>query len=177
MIKKVVLLGCDDWFLVYFSKYLILNGSEVYIIVKKDDDVKVLDNIGNGVVINRYDGNVDHLSLFFKSIDADIVYNLSYISKECTENIDFNGMIYNNYSFVLDILEALTESCKTKFVNLVDKKDLDEKGIANDIYSAIGKSMESVIDYYVIKKGIHAVEIERSGDTHIDMENLIEKAK
>ncbi|MGL5379528.1 NAD-dependent dehydratase [Clostridium sp.] len=177
MLKKVVLLGSDDWFLVYFSKYLILNGSEVYIIVKKDDDVKVLDNIGNGVIINRYDGNIDHLALFFKSIDADIVYNLSYISKDNKEDVHLNEMIYNNYLFILDILEALTESSKTKFVNLVDKKDLDENGVANDIYSAIGKSMETIINHYVIKKEIKAVELERSGDTHIDMENLIEKAK
>lgn len=170
MRKRIVLLGAIDDFMVYFSKYLILNDTELYIIIRKEQTKKVLDELGNNITIIRYDGNTEHLKLFFKSIDADIVYNLSYF---CKDRCNIKEFIDKNYTFITDILEGLKSSPRTRFINLKEKYKLDDENEPLEVNSAILKSMEIIIKYYTQKCNINIVELEKFNDPKIDMENIL----
>ncbi|ATD54520.1 hypothetical protein [Clostridium chauvoei] len=170
MRKRIVLIGAIDEFMVYFSKYLILNNTELYIVIRKEQTKKVLDELGNNVSVIRYDGNTEHLKLFFKSIDADIVYNLSYF---CEDRENIKDFIDKNYTFITDILEGLKVSKKTRFINLREKYELDENNMPIDIHSAILKSMDLIRKYYIKKCGLNIIDIEKCGDPKVDIENIL----
>lgn len=171
MKDRAVIVGCSDKFIIYFTKYLILNNIETYLIIRKNEDSDILKEIEKDVTIIRLDGNVEHLKLFLKSIEPKVIYNLCNI--DLSEKPEIKEVIDRDYSEVILILEALTDSRSTKFINFINKILEDENKISLDLYSAIEKSLESIIEYYKNKYNIEVLIKYKTGDMGLDLESLM----
>lgn len=169
--KRVVIMGIDDSFTVYFSKYLILNNIEVYFVIRKDEELQIIKELGNKVTVVRYDGNTEHLKLFFKSIEPDVVYNLSGVYKDKVHYKNTRELLDKNFCYIIDILEALTENSKIRLVNMVNKID-ENNNLPKDLYSVVIKSLQYVVKYYN-DNGMKIVIKHRTGDEKVDIENLL----
>lgn len=170
MKDRAIIFASSDNFLIYFVKYLILNNMETYLVLRKNEEVPVIKDIEKDVTVIRFDGNIEHLKLLLKSIEPKVIYNL-YESNLDDKN-EIADVINTNYLNVVLILEALTTSRNTKLINLVSESKIDEKGNAVDLYTAVQKSLESIIGYY---KNIHSIDsyiVYKTGDINLDLERI-----
>ena len=75
MKRKIILLGMSDEILVYLIKYFKLNNSEIYLVLSKDEETPLLNEIEKDVVVVKIDNNLNQIKVLLKSVDPDIIYN------------------------------------------------------------------------------------------------------
>lgn len=170
MKDRVIIFGSSDNFLLYFVKYLILNNIEIYLMLRKNEEIPIIKDIEKDVTIIRFDGNIEYLKLLLKSIEPKVIYNLYELNLD--DKYEIRDLINSNYLNVILILEALITSTNTKLINLVSKSKIDEKGNPVDLYSAVQKSLESITMYYKNIYNIDAYTVCRTGDIKLDLEKL-----
>ncbi|MDU4738715.1 MAG: NAD-dependent dehydratase, partial [Clostridium sp.] len=106
MKDRAIIFGSSDNFLIYFVKYLILNNVEVYLILRKNEEIPIINDIEKDVTVIRFDGNIEHLKLLLKSIEPKVIYNLYELKRE--DKYEITDLVNINYINVILILEALT---------------------------------------------------------------------
>ena len=170
MKDRAIIFGSSDNFLIYFVKYLILINVEVYLILRKNEEIPIINDIEKDVTVIRFDGNIEHLKLLLKSIEPKVIYNLYELKRE--DKYEITDLVNINYINVILILEALTTARNVKFINLVSKGKIDEEENSLDLYSAVQKSLESIILFY---KNIYSIDssiVFKTGDINLDLGKL-----
>ncbi|MCR1950300.1 MULTISPECIES: NAD-dependent dehydratase [unclassified Clostridium] len=170
MKDRAIIFGSSDNFLIYFIKYVILKNIETYLVLMKNEEIDIIKDIEKEVTIIRFDGNIEHLKLLLKSIEPKVIYNLYDLSLE--DKYEIKDIISSNYLNIILILEALTTSTDTKLINLVSKSKVNEEGNPLNLYSAVQKSLESIILYYKNIYNINTSIVYKTGDVKLDLEKL-----
>ncbi|MDI9218055.1 NAD-dependent dehydratase [Clostridium tertium] len=170
MKDRAIIFGSSDNFLIYFVKYLILKNIETYLVLMKNEEIDIINDIEKDVTVIRFDGNIEHLKLLLKSIEPKVIYNLYDLSLE--DKYEIKDIISSNYLNIILILEALTTSTDTKLINLVSKSKVNEEGNPLNLYSAVQKSLESIILYYKNIYNINTSIVYKTGDVKLDLEKL-----
>lgn len=170
MKDRAIIFGSSDNFLIYFIKYFILKNIETYLVLMKNEEIDIIKDIEKEVTIIRFDGNIEHLKLLLKSIEPKVIYNLHDLSLE--DKYEIKDIISSNYLNIILILEALTTSTDTKLINLVSKSKVNEEGNPLNLYSAVQKSLESIILYYKNIYNINTSIVYKTGDIKLDLEKL-----
>ncbi|WP_291650913.1 NAD-dependent dehydratase [Clostridium sp.] len=170
MKDRAIIFGSSDNFLVYFVKYLILNNVEVYLILRKNEEIPIIKDIEKDVIVIRFDGNIEYLKLILKSIEPKVIYNLYELNRD--DKYEVIDLVNINYLNVILILEALTTAGDVKLINLVNKSKIDEEGNSLDLYSAVQKSLESIILFYKNRYSIDSSIVFKTGDINLDLGKL-----
>ena len=144
MEKRIIILGEVDEFLKKFCNYLISKDIEIYLALRKNEDLYDLDGIDGKISIIKYSDELEEVKFLLKSIEPEIIYNLyGLISKS-----DLNELIEKFFLKNILLLEALKTSNSIKFINLVERIEKDKNEVPLNLYAAIIDSFNKVNLYY-----------------------------
>ena len=172
MKRKIILLGMSDEILVYLIKYFKLNNSEIYLVLSKDEETPLLNEIEKDVVVVKIDNNLNQIKVLLKSVDPDIIYNF-YGS--CTEsNNEIENLVENIYLRTILFLEVLAHFNRIKFVNLINRDIKFNDKTLLEIYKVIESLIIEKSEYYKNYYSTNVITKYRSGDINADFEGILE---
>ncbi|MBU5454894.1 NAD-dependent epimerase/dehydratase family protein [Caproiciproducens sp. MSJ-32] len=172
MSKKIIVLGISDEILIYLVKYFKLNNAEVYLVLNKDEEIPILNDIEKEVVVAKIDNDLNQIKLLLKSIEADIIYNFYGSINE--KNYKIENFIENSYLRMILFLEALSQFNSVSFVNLISHnyKIKDEK--FSELYRAAENLIIKKCQYYKEYYGVKVITKYRTGDIDEDFKGILE---
>ena len=151
MKSRIMVVGESDVFSVEFCKYLIAKGLEVYLVIRKNQDLSKFKEIEKLITVIKYNDDLDEIKFILKSIEPDFIYNLNGLQHKD----DFRDLIEKNYLRNILLLESLTIFSDIVLINLIDRTERDDNGNPLNIYTAIVDSIKKVAlfynDFYKIK--------------------------
>ncbi|MCF0148011.1 MAG: hypothetical protein HUJ77_06380 [Clostridium sp.] len=144
MEKRIVVLGEISEFLIEFCKDLISRNLEVFLALKKNQELSMLKEIEGKVSLIKYNDEVDEIKFILKSIEPEIIYNLYGVNnkkelKELIEKVFLKNIL---------LLEELRESNNSILINVIEKTERDEKGNPLSVYTAVIDSLNKVNKFY-----------------------------
>lgn len=144
MESRIIVLGESNEFLVDFCKYLISRNSEIYLALKKNQELPKFKEIEGYITIIKYNDDLDEIKFLLNSIEPKLIYNLYGIQHKT----DLKHLIEKNYLSNILLLEALRASKSTMLINLIERTQRDDKGNPLSLYSAIVDSLNNINLFY-----------------------------
>jgi len=137
-------------------------GSRVHSSLATDFDVYGLssktENLGKKIFST--DGRLDSLIGFLKKNGPfDVVVHLAAKAKAHLENSEFDEFVRSNFTFGLNLLEAMNQTGHTKFLNTGTywQEFSLQSPHANCLYSALKTAFEDVLKYHVAIKNFNVL--------------------
>lgn len=152
MESRTIVLGDSNEFLVEFCKYLISRDLEVYLALRKNQELSKLKEIEGDITIIKYNDDLDEIKFLLNSIEPKLIYNLYGLQHKT----DLKNLIEKNYFSNILLLEALKTSNSTMLINLIERTQRDDKGNPLSLYAAIVDSLKKVNLFY---KDFYKIEI------------------
>ena len=156
--RNLVLTGSTG----FIGKNLLIRISKnpeikIHAIIRKNSDINFLKNHNVNLVF--YDGTFGSLNNFFSKEKIDVVTHLAtfYLFDHKPQEID--ELIDSNIKFGCHLLEAATiNNCK-KFINAGSyiQNYFSEKYYPSCLYAATKESLQKIIDYYALNRGLSAI--------------------
>lgn len=144
MEERIVVLGEISEFLIEFCKLLISKKLEVFVALRKNQELSNLKEIEGKISLIKYNDEVDEIKFILKSIEPQIIYNLYGV----TNKNDLKELIEKVFLKNILLLEELKESNNSVLINVIERTESDEKGNPLSIYTAIVDSLNKVNKFY-----------------------------
>lgn len=155
---NILVTGSTGFIGKHFTKYIIQNlNANIHAIVRRSSDIKDLKN--SNVNLVYYDGTFNSLNDFFSKNKIDVVVHLAAFSKSENKSFEIDNLLDSNIKFGCHLLEAACiNNCKN-FVNTGSyfQNYFSEEYYPSFLYSATKQSMQNIIDYYVVNRGLTAI--------------------
>lgn len=149
MVKKVAIFGGECKEIKSLVGYLknINSDVDIYLIVKKQDNCDYCKITDNNLIQVRYDGNLDYLKFFFKSIEVDKIISIINVYNEEYEEYELKNTLKKNFEFGLDMLEGVSVSNNKDVINIIQKPNWSYDR-AEVIYNSVEMALNYASDYY-----------------------------
>lgn len=158
-IKKIFVTGATGFIGSNLVKELVEKKYDVYILIKQDSKLKIIDEIINKIHIFEYDGNIQNLVKYFEEVKFDLVIHLAslFLSEHKTQDID--DLIKSNILLGTQILEAMVKSNTFQIINTATSWQHynDESYNPVCLYAATKQAFEDILKFYVEVKNIKAI--------------------
>ncbi|MDV4149471.1 NAD-dependent dehydratase [Clostridium sp. AL.422] len=151
MKARIMVVGDNDGFSVELCKYLISRDLEVYLAVKKNQDLTKFHEIEKFITIIKYNDDLDEIKFILQSIEPNFIYTLYGLQHKT----DIKNLIEKSYFKNILLLESLKTFKSIVLINLIERTERDEKGNPLNIYTAIVDSFSKVALFY---KNIYKIE-------------------
>lgn len=154
---KIVITGATGFLGSNLVKHFNEKQYEIYAIVRENSNTKQLDK--NNIEYCVYNGNVTELIEFFNKRKPDVVIHTAafFVSEHMYSQVD--NLIDSNIRFSTHILEAMSRTGVTNFINTstVWEHYNNEEYNPSCLYAATKKVVEDIIKYYVEAEGLKAI--------------------
>lgn len=144
MEERIVVLGEISEFLIEFCNHLISKKLEVFVALRKNQELSKLKEIEGKISLIKHNDKVDEIKFILKSIEPQIIYNLYGV----TNKNDLNELIEKVFFKNILLLEELKGSNNSILINVIERTERDEKGNPLSIYTAIVDSLNKVNKFY-----------------------------
>ncbi len=158
--KNILVTGATGFIGKSLLKRLVALGHNVSILVRRDSDLSVLEDVLSRIKFFYFDGDYDSIDAAFSGSNFDLVFHLAAFGNYEHESSAISRMIDSNIKLGTFILEAMkNHGCKnivstsTYWQHYGGKKKYEPIAL----YAATKKSFEDIIEYYAISSGIKAI--------------------
>ena len=163
MIKKIIITGATGYIGSNLVRRLVKEEYKVFLIVRENSDLSIIDDILDEVNILRYNGKMKELISLFKEIEQiDLVIHLAslFIVQHNQEQID--ELIDSNIKFGTQILEAMVHSKCSRIINTGSYWQHYNNEDYNPVclYAATKEAFEKIIQYYYEVEKINCITLE-----------------
>lgn len=160
-IKKIFVTGATGFIGSNLVKALVEKEYEVYVLVKKNSNMMLIENVKDKIHIFEYEEDIQSLIEYFEKVSPDLVIHLAslFLSDHKTEDVE--NLIKSNILLGTQILEAMTKSNTKNIINTSTSWQHYNNENYNPVclYAATKQAFEDILKYYVEAKKISAINL------------------
>lgn len=160
-IKKIFVTGATGFIGSNIVKMLVEKGYEVHALIKKQSNIRLIEDMKDKIHILEYEGDIQSLIIYFERTSPDLVIHLASLFLADHKAEDIENLIKSNILLGTQILEAMTKSDTKKIINTSTSWQHYNNEEYNPVclYAATKQAFEDVLKYYVEAKGISAINL------------------
>lgn len=163
MRKKAIVTGASGYIGSRLTHALVAEGWEVYVILRPNSSISLLEDITKHLSIFRFDGEFDNLRKFFQQIQPiEIVFHLAayFVADHKWQQVEI--LLDSNIRLGTMLLEAMKEINCRHLINTATAwqhyQDQDYNPVC--LYAAMKEAFEKIITYYVQVHNFQAITLE-----------------
>ena len=157
--NNCIITGSTGYIGSHLLRYLLDKGWKIHIIADPKFGYANIENVLGQIDIFEYDGEIQSLIEYFKTINPEIVFHLAaaVISNYKPEHV--STLIQSNVQFGAEVLEAMKQSNTRLFIGTGSYwQNYDsEKYNPVDLYAASKEAFEKILKYYTEAENIRAI--------------------
>lgn len=151
MANKCIITGATGYIGSHVLKYLLSKGWVIHVIAEPRFGYDNIKDVLSQIDVFEYDGDVNLLCDYFKTVNADVVFHLAaaVIANYKPEQVPI--LVQSNIQFGTEVLEAMKASNTRMFVGTGSYwQNYNSDGYNPvDLYAATKEAFEQIIQYYV----------------------------
>ncbi len=150
LFRKVLVTGATGFIGSYLVKRLVAEGIETHIIIRKDSDLSLFQDVLEDVTLHTHEGTMTSMDSILKKAGPELVYHLaSYVVGDHKPD-QVSNLIASNITFGCQLLEAMKSSGCNKIVNTGTfwQHYGNQDYCPVNLYAATKQSFQSILHHY-----------------------------
>jgi len=143
----------------HLARRLIGLGWEVHVLVRKESNLHLLDDVKGGFAPHVHDGTTGQLCRILGEAKPDMVFHLASLFLPQHGPEDVLPLVGSNLAFPASLLEAMARNGLTRLINTGTSWQHFGNGEASpmNLYAATKEAFEAIIRYYVETAGFRVI--------------------